>query len=658
MLNIVTINAGDYQSRGVEYTNILFDSIRRNLAQGYRGRFIVFTDSPGEYDEGIEVRPLPADEDGWFNKLGLFKPGVFDDRVLYFDLSAVICGRLDEIADYRGNFAILRDFYRPDGLQSSVMAWAAPYMSGPEGIWAQWLMSLKPKTGGGDQEWIEECFRRHGVAPDILQDLFPNLFISYKVSGKQAPSKASVCIFHGNPKPHDVAGWVADVWKIDGMTRAELDVVCNTEREIYMANVRQNCERDLPWLDFAPAHDGHVAIVGGSPSVKNAVGELKYRQSLGQEIWALNGSFSWLKKNGIQPTAHFIIDARRENIEFISPDETVKYYLASQCHPDLFEAAPNATVVHLLTEGMEDFLTEFKTDKRTHLIGGGTTVGMKALLIAHEIGFRKIHLYGMDSSYSEDDHHGYVQTMNDGEKTIDAVCADRKFKCAPWMVTQATDFIELSEYITRDGTIITVNGDGLIPYAAQQMMPTVTPADIRAMEVLRRLNGSAVGAEIGVFAGEMSAALLTRDDLTLYMVDSWAGSGADYHGDSGDFHATLSQAAQDRYHERAKEVVRFAGERAKIIRKASNEACYDIPDASLDFVFIDADHSYHGAKADILSWAPKVKPGGILGGHDYENTDFPKFGVTRAVDEFSKMTGWPVELGENFTWFTKIPETL
>jgi predicted O-methyltransferase YrrM len=38
--------------------------------------------------------------------------------------------------------------------------------------------------------------------------------------------------------------------------------------------------------------------------------------------------------------------------------------------------------------------------------------------------------------------------------------------------------------------------------------------------------------------------------------------------------------------------------------------------ATFDFVFIDADHSYNAVLADITAWLPKVKPGGILAGHD------------------------------------------
>jgi hypothetical protein len=48
-----------------------------------------------------------------------------------------------------------------------------------------------------------------------------------------------------------------------------------------------------------------------------------------------------------------------------------------------------------------------------------------------------------------------------------------------------------------------------------------------------------------------------------------------------------------------------------------------IDDKSLDFVFLDADHTEGGITRDIEAWEPKVKPGGWLGGHDYANSFWP-----------------------------------
>ena len=64
------------------------------------------------------------------------------------------------------------------------------------------------------------------------------------------------------------------------------------------------------------------------------------------------------------------------------------------------------------------------------------------------------------------------------------------------------------------------------------------------------------------------------------------------------------------------------------IRKDSAEAARDIPDKSVDMVFIDADHSYEGCKRDIETWLPKARK--IICGHDYSQ-NWP--GVVKVVDE-------------------------
>ena len=65
------------------------------------------------------------------------------------------------------------------------------------------------------------------------------------------------------------------------------------------------------------------------------------------------------------------------------------------------------------------------------------------------------------------------------------------------------------------------------------------------------------------------------------------------------------------------------------IKSISWEASEGFNNASVDFVFIDADHTYSSVKKDIQSWLPKVKKGGIISGHDY----FNPCGVKQAVDE-------------------------
>jgi hypothetical protein len=650
MLDVVCINAGNYLGRGVEYVRILNDMVRRALPAGYAGRFTVFTDSPGDYGPEIIVRDLPAPWlHGWWHKLSLFKPGVFEDgaRILYLDLDTVITGRLDAVAGYRGDFAILRDFFRPNGWQSSVMAWTP----GPrtEAIWEDWIVAGSPEIMGGDQAWIERAIEY----PDLWQSMLPDSFVSYKVSGGGAPQKASVVVFHGLPRPHEVTtGWVPMVWKEQGMTRAELDAVCNTALDKVHDNIRSACSRNLRWFDFTWATiPGEVCIVGGGPSLAGEIENIKRRQGHGQKVWALNGAFDYLLAHEIWPDAHVVIDAQPESAAFVqTPWYLTERYIASQCDPSVFDALGEQpiTLFHCQSEGVAELLKE-ERERPVHLLGAGTTVAMKAMLLAELSGYRILHLIGVDSCYTGDQHHAYAQPWNDGETLLDVVYGDRAFKCAPWMSGQAEDFIA---YAQRFNGIITVAGDGLLAHIARVGVEEA-PVDTRAREILSRLpEGPKEGAEIGVFGGDLSERLLRRPDLTLHLVDSWG----DYEPsltESGDYHADLTDDEQEGYYAKTKAAVSSFNGRAVIHRAKSLCAARKIPDG-LDFVFIDADHSYEGCSTDIAAWAPKLKPGGLLSGHDYDNTDYPQWGVKRAVDEYVAANGLKLELGENFTWFVTL----
>jgi len=130
-----------------------------------------------------------------------------------------------------------------------------------------------------------------------------------------------------------------------------------------------------------------------------------------------------------------------------------------------------------------------------------------------------------------------------------------------------------------------------------------------------------IGAEIGVNTGANAGDILSYlPNLTmLHLVDAWKAN-EDYQ----------DQGLQDQCLAMVKK--RFeTDKRCLIMHMPSVEAARFIPDNSLDFVYIDAEHRYFGIRADIDAWLPKVKKGGIIGGHDY---DYPiRPGVKEAVDE-------------------------
>lgn len=127
--------------------------------------------------------------------------------------------------------------------------------------------------------------------------------------------------------------------------------------------------------------------------------------------------------------------------------------------------------------------------------------------------------------------------------------------------------------------------------------------------VLQEL-GVRSGAEIGVLRGEYSELLASMNpNCTLYSIDPWRS-----------YHSIGRQSKHNANYQHA--VSRLQPyPNVQIIRKTSKDAAQDIPDESLDFVYIDGDHSFAAVAHDIQVWSTKVKRGGIVAGHDYVPPD-------------------------------------
>jgi len=86
------------------------------------------------------------------------------------------------------------------------------------------------------------------------------------------------------------------------------------------------------------------------------------------------------------------------------------------------------------------------------------------------------------------------------------------------------------------------------------------------------------------------------------------------------------------------EAEKAAIERVKNIKSVSLIKDWSVPasekfeDGSLDFIFIDSNHTYEWVVEDLKAWAKKVKPGGIVMGHDYFVNRRFNFGVIEAVN--------------------------
>lgn len=145
-------------------------------------------------------------------------------------------------------------------------------------------------------------------------------------------------------------------------------------------------------------------------------------------------------------------------------------------------------------------------------------------------------------------------------------------------------------------------------------------------EFIAALPKGGVGVEVGVWEGDFSQQAIDGcDPATLYLIDPW-----EKNDDQTNYTSTVSRSQEEL--DAVSEAVadRFDHDnRVIIVRARSKDAAAQLK-VDADWVYIDGIHTYEAVTEDLAAWWPRVKPGGKLGGHDWD-----KVGVRLAALEFS-----------------------
>jgi hypothetical protein len=150
--------------------------------------------------------------------------------------------------------------------------------------------------------------------------------------------------------------------------------------------------------------------------------------------------------------------------------------------------------------------------------------------------------------------------------------------------------------------------------------------------------GYKVGAEIGVEGGLFSQTLLrSHSKLELYCIDSWQSYDGYIDGINNKNLSEVFKLAQDR----------LRGYNVHFVQDFSMKAVRHFQDNFLDFVYIDANHNLPYVMDDIIQWSKKVRPGGIVSGHDYVRGHKNRPTVLRVVEAVN----WYTELKPIKPWF-------
>lgn len=246
-----------------------------------------------------------------------------------------------------------------------------------------------------------------------------------------------------------------------------IPAVCNTGDQEILGNITAAVALDLPWLQLAEPHDGTAVIVGGGPSMKALLPMIAAHQRSGHKVFAVNNTTPSLNIAGVNPDYFVLLDSKPSNVYFVKPHKDTKYLIASQCNPVVFAALEghDVTIWHPSFPGIWPIIG----DKPCAVIGGGSSVGLLALSVAFCMGYRTIHVYGLDSSYSHSGMaHAYAQDADDdcANYNVNGV----EYSAAKWMVRQAIEFQDVAVQLAAENTIIHVHGYGLLPAVAQAMI--------------------------------------------------------------------------------------------------------------------------------------------------------------------------------------------
>lgn len=244
---------------------------------------------------------------------------------------------------------------------------------------------------------------------------------------------------------------------------SHLTILCNTGDGGVFSNVRLNLARGYRKIAERKAGERPIAICASGPSLSGALESIRAMQKRGVFVLAMNGSARYLNENGIKPDAMAMVDPRPDNVQFVSEAWAAEAWLASQCHPDVTDTAEKAGMRVMLWHPGSPRMQENLPANDSLRIGGGITIGMCSMSLSYVAGFRELHMFGFDSSHTEGSGHAFPQPINANDELVDAVVDSRKFVCSVAMAKQASDFMEFTRELLKQGCELHVHGEGLIP---------------------------------------------------------------------------------------------------------------------------------------------------------------------------------------------------
>lgn len=239
------------------------------------------------------------------------------------------------------------------------------------------------------------------------------------------------------------------------------------DEQIKSALRRPNLGRLQP---MAAVRSEPCAIVGYGPSLRDTWKQIRKFKW----VFSCSGAHRFLIDRGIIPNWHVAVDPLPEfTVKLIGePHPKVEYLIASTCHPDVFDHLANSKVTlwHILAQDGE---SERILPKGEWHVTGGCDVGLRSMTLAAMLGFRDLHIFGIDGSAPDTNARHAAQHPNSQQAVCTTNYRGRVFQTTPAMLEAARQvFNELDQMPTVKATFY---GDALIQSMAKDYVRRPIP---------------------------------------------------------------------------------------------------------------------------------------------------------------------------------------
>lgn len=255
-------------------------------------------------------------------------------------------------------------------------------------------------------------------------------------------------------------------------------------------NIRISIGRPFPRLHALPEFGKHkgdkpIALAAGGPSIKKHVDELREFDC----VMVAGTAHDWVMEQGISPRYAVTVDAHPTVTAMYikKPNPLTTYLVATQCNETVFKALDGQAIAmwHCLSESNKEFMDALEPGWQG--LGGGCTVGLRAIGMAMVLGYRNIHLFGYDSCIaSETETHAYPlqepAIENEGLGFISSIRVgisgpgEKSYICHGYQIAQAQNF-ELFLGMHHKLIDLTFHGEGLLRDIHEMMMAKLAAAE-------------------------------------------------------------------------------------------------------------------------------------------------------------------------------------